>query len=505
MTGVRMKELIRTDHFVHRKSIRQIAKERHLARPTIRAALRDASPTVYTRGKPPHRPVTGPYVAIIEQILHDDQSRPPKQRHTSRRIYERLRDEYQFPGVESTVRRCVSQLRPKVPKVYLPLQFDPGVDAQVDWGTAIAILAGQQVTAHLFCCKLRASGACFVAAFPFERQEAFFEGHLRAFAFFGGVPRRLTYDNLKTAVQRILTGQKRGEQETFIAFRSHHLFESRFCTPGLEGAHEKGGVENLVGYARRKFLVPLPEVASFAELNAFLLQCCLADLQRTLPGRDTTIAADLAQERLQLLPLPAHAYECCRQLPVRADGYGRVAFETNHYSVPAEHAHLPLTLKAFVDHVEVVSRDKVLARHPRLLGRHQEVLDPLHYLPLLARRPGALEHARPIRQWQLPEVYDRYLARLQAHLPDGRGNKEYIRVLQLHRDFPPDAIEVAVELALEYRAYGYDALKSLLLQLTAATATPPRLDLSQREVLAAVKVGDFRAGQYDQLLAGGAR
>jgi transposase len=270
MTGVDMKERIRRDHFIEGKSIRQIARERRVSRHTVRESLKDASPTTYKRTKPPGRPVTGPFIAVIEQILKDDEDRPRKQRHTAKRIWVRLRDEHGFSGAESTIRPVVRHLRPKIQQAFLPLEFDPGADAQVDWGEADVIMAGHQVTVRLFCMKLPASGAHFVAAFPTEKQEALFEGHASAFEHFGGVPARITYDNLTTVVLKVLEGKKRIEQEAFIQLRSHYLFASHFCQPGILGAHEKGSIENLVGYARRNYLVPLPEVASYEALNAYL-------------------------------------------------------------------------------------------------------------------------------------------------------------------------------------------------------------------------------------------
>ncbi len=373
----------------------------------------------------------------------------------------------------------------------------------MDWGDATIMLAGKLTVVQLFCLKLRASGAFFVRAYPTQRQECFFDAHQRAFEHLGGVPARLTYDNLKTAVKRVLVGSKREEQEAFVVFRSHHLFDSHFCTPGVAGAHEKGGVENLVGYARRNFLVPVPEVASLDELNTALEARCVNDRQRRTQGSDSSIAEALVAEQALLLPLPTRRFACCRDMPVKADSCARVKLDTNYYSVPVEHAHKTLVLRAFADHVEVSTGRDVIASHVRSYGRNQEIFDPLHYLPLLMKRPGAFAHARPMRAWKLPDVYVRYHERLIAHVPEGRGTKEYIQVLMLLREFPAESVEVAVSLALEYRAYSYDALKSLLLQLEDPHIRPRPLDLASRETLAVVHVGEFRPAQYDRLVAGG--
>lgn len=496
-----MKERIRRDHFIEGKSIRQIARERHVSRHTVRQALKDASPTTYKRTKPPARPVTGPFIAVIDQIIKEDEARPRKQRHTSKRIWERLRDEHGFTGAESTIRQVVRQLRPKILQAFLPLEFDPGADAQVDWGEADVIMAGRATTVRLFCMALPASGAHFVAAYPTEKQEALFEGHASAFEHFGGVPARISYDNPKTAVRKVLSGSKRIEQEAFVQLRSHYLFESHFCTPGLGGAHEKGRVENLVGYVRRNYLVPLPEVASYEELNAYLLERCMADRQRIRPGSDRSIAMLLEHETAHLRPLPESRFDCCTRHPAKVNSYALVPHGRTRYSVPVEHVHKQVTLKAFVDRIEIVLGDKVIARHARHYGTPDDVFDPLHYLPLLERRPNAIHHAKPIRRWRWPEVFDRYWAKLREHVPDGRGTKEFIAILLLHRDHAAETIEVAMALALEDRIYSRDGIKSLLLSLEAPTNMPPTLDMANRQDLAGFSVGDFRNDQYNRLLS----
>lgn len=499
-----MKELIRRDHFILRKSIRQIARERHLSRKTIRSALRDASPTIYKRKQAPQAPVLGEFHSLIRQILTDDLTKPSKQRHTCKRIWERLRDEHGFTGAESTVRRYIGCVRPSLKGTYIPLEFDPGTDAQCDWGCADIILQGKQVTVQMFCMKLRASGAVFVCCFPHQKQEALFEGHVRAFEFFGGVPKRIAYDNPKTIVTGVLKGRNRVENETFKTFRSTHLFESFFCLPGEQGAHEKGGVENLVGYARRNFLVPLPEVDSFEQLNDMLLASCVRDQVRQMPGVGRSIGEMLAAEQSALTPLPEHRYLCCRRYELKVDSTALVSFETNRYSVPVAHAHKRVVLKAFVDRVVIVLGDQVIATHPRCYDRQQEIFDPLHYIPLLEKRPGAFLHAKPLRRWGWAPLLDQFHAKLKEYVPEGRGTREFIKVLGLHREYSAETIEVAVGLALEYRAFGYDALKNILSQLHAPPENHRPLEMCGREHLLEVVVGDFKPSQYDRLLGGGA-
>ncbi|MFQ5875216.1 MAG: IS21 family transposase [Dehalococcoidia bacterium] len=415
MLTVDRREEIRRAYYVDGKSIRRIAREGHHDRRTVRKALRDAGPPRYTLRQPRARPALGPYVELIDRWLEEDLSRPPKQRHTARRIYCRLVEEHGFRGGESTVREYVRKHRPRERSLFIPLAYEPGEDAQCDFGEGWIVLGGRRITAQVLCMRLCFSKIPFVMVFPHQRQEAFFEGQKEAFSFFGGVPHTIWYDHLSQAVKQTLVGRKPKEQEAFIAFRSHYLFDSRFCNPGE--AHEKGLVENLVGYARRNFLVPLPEVDSFQDLNAILRERCLAEAMRRLRGETLTIGELWVQERPHLRALPAHPFPCCRTVPVRPNRLSLVTFETNRYSVPVEHAYHSLFLRAFVHKVEITDGTRLIATHARCYEREQDILDVLHYLPLLRERPGALDHAKAFKTWTRPAVLDRYLEALRERLP----------------------------------------------------------------------------------------
>jgi len=502
MITVNEKERIRRAYYIEGKSIRQIQRETGHHRETIRKALEDGAAPRYTRQEPRPCPVLDPVKPIIQRWLDEDEARPPKQRHTAKRIHERLTTEYHFTGAESTVRRYVGQLRRQQRvQVFIPLDYPPGRIAQADFGQAQVVIAGQMLPAHLFCLRLGYSKQPFVTALPTQAQEAFFEGHVRAFNFLGGVPHVLVYDNLKAAVQRILEGRDREEQAAFVAFRSHYLFESRFCTP--HQAHEKGLVEGLVGYARRNWLTPPPECSSWEALNEYLLEKCRAEGDRRLRGMECTIGEALALERSHLLPLPPRPYPCCVVCPVQPNGFGLVTYQTNRYSVPANHVHEPLWLHAFVDRIEISNGRQVLAVHPRCYGREQDILNPLHYLPLLEQRPGAWEQARPIREWQQrwPAVYDRYLAALRERLPTPQATREFVRILRLHEDYPEALIAQALEQALAAHCYSADGVKQLLLRLV-EPGPPPPLDLNN---LAHLEVGPVvwpDVAQFDRLLSG---
>ena len=300
MLTVDEKEVIRRDYFILRKSMRQIARERHHSRKTIRKAIYDPGVPVYTQSKPRPRVIIGPFQEVIRQWLQEDKQRPVKQRHTARRIFQRLIEEYGYPDSERTMRRAVSALRGTVPDSHVPQTYAPADGGTFDFGEALVKFKGRETRVHLGCLCLDYSSHYFVCALPSERQEALFECHLRGFLYLGGAPGRMRYDNLKPAVHKILRGKNRQEQAAWVAFRSHFLFESEYVTPGR--GQEKGGVENLVGYVRRNFLVPLPEFDDYDSLNAYLMDCCDRDA-RERRRRDRTVAELWRQEQESLRPL----------------------------------------------------------------------------------------------------------------------------------------------------------------------------------------------------------
>ena len=494
MLNVDQKEQIRRAFFIEGKSIRKIARERHHDRRTVRAAIRDAGPSRYKLTEPRSRPVLGPYVAMIEEWLAKDQISPPKQHHTSRRIYHRLVEEHGYTGGESTVRDYVHNHRARQRPVFIPLAYEPGEDAQVDFGEAMVIMKGRPLTVQLFVGRLCFSKIPFLTASPNQQQEALFEGHDKAFDFFGGVPHTVWYDRMSQAVKKSLPGQRPEEQEAFIAFRSHYLFESRFCNP--REAHEKGLVENLVGYSRRNYMVPVPEVNSFQELTDLLRQRCLAEAGRRLRGETETIGEMWKQERPDLLPLPDHPFPCCRTVPVRPNRLSMVTFQTNRYSVPVEHASGVLLLRAFVDRVEITDGTKVVAIHERCYGREQDILDVFHYLPLLKQRPGAFDHAKPLKMWAHPAILDRYLARLRERLSYRAATMEFLRVMELCVTHSLDEVAVAVEQAMTLGSLGANTMAYLL----RANRTPREPAAVLASAPACPQVMDRDLSQYDRFI-----
>ncbi|MCI0398102.1 MAG: IS21 family transposase [Chloroflexi bacterium] len=506
MLTVKEWEQIRRAYHVEDKSLREIVRQTGRAFRTVKKMAESEEPPRYRRQESPQAHKLGPYKERIQELLAQNQQLPRKQRWTAPSIYRQIQADG-YAGAESTVRHYVGQVRKllKQPAVYLPLTFDPGGDAQMDWGEGDVILGGQQVTVQLFLMKLSYSRRTFMMAFSGQKQEALFAGHVAAFDFFGGVPQRISYDNLKTAVKEILQGRHRVEQEAFFHFRGYYLFESHFCTPGA--GNEKGQVEHSVGFNRRNFLVPLPEVASFAELNDYLLRRCLADDERQVDGQPNSIGQMWQEERGWLRPLPARPFDCCRTTTVTLNGYSQVQLETNRYSVPSDLACRELTAKLYPFEVKLYrpGESEPIAVHPRCYDKHQEILDPLHYLSLLAQRPGAFDHAKPVRQWRAawPSVYETLLAELRDKWPDGRGVREFIAILQLHRDHSQAEMEQAIGAALAHHCAHADGVRLWLTQLRQPSPTFPTLDLTDRPRLTGIGEQAVQAGTYDALLGGG--
>ena len=475
-------------------SIRQAAREFGLSRKTIRKMMQFSLPPGYERKKPVARPKLGPWLGIIDQVLVDDQTQPKKQRHTAKRIWDRLKAEHGFSGGYTVVKDYVRQARLRHKEVFVPLAHPPG-DAQADFGEALVVIAGSEQKAHFQCIDLPQSDDCFVVAFPCENTEAFLEGHNQAFAYFGGVPRTVLYDNTRIAVKEIAGDGERKPTEAFSGLQSHYLFAARFGRPGK--GNDKGNVEGLVGYARRNFMVPIPRAGSWAELNAQLLEECRKRRERKLWGHQETIAERFARDRKQLLPLPAAPLEACQKRTTRASSQALVRYETNDYSVPVEYGHRQVLLKAFVWEVVISCSSEVIARHPRSYDREGMIFNPLHYLALLEQKTNALDQAAPLQGWELPEEFVELRRQMEARLGK-RGRREYVQVLRLLETFSITEIAAGVRQALRLPAISFDAVKHLV--LCALEQRPPRLDLENYPHLPMAEVALTRAADYQVLL-----
>lgn len=493
-------ERIRKAYYVEGLSIRAISRQLHCGRDLVRKAVDHAEPPRYQLKEARLAPVLAAYKARIDELIAESEKQPRKQRYTGHKIYELVKAEG-YQGSEGSVHHYVSLQRQtrKQGKAYLPLEFEPGQDAQVDWGEVIAEIGGKRQTIQFFVMRLNHSKARFVVAFPFQKQEAFFEGHTQAFRFFGGVPRRITYDNLKTAVFQVLEGHNRQEQSAFVAFRSHYLFDSYYCTPAQ--GHEKGGVESDVGYAQRNFFTPILQAQDFAALNARLQQACRENMQRRVRGETQSVHDVWQAEQPAMLPLPTADYSACTSRAVKVNPYSQVVFETNRYSVPSEYAGKQLVLRAYPFRVEILSLSQIVAEHLRCFEREQDILNPLHYLGLIEQRPGAFEYAIPMRRWRKtwPATYENLLTALRESKPDGQGVREFIAILNLHRTHPENLVHQAVQQALEMGAPHLDGVQLCLRQLTSPATIPTSLGITHPRLL---EVGNqpLHLEQYNQLL-----
>ncbi|MCI0528561.1 MAG: IS21 family transposase, partial [Nitrospira sp.] len=458
-------ELIKTAFRVYGHSIRGIVRDYGHSRNTVRKAIRGVSPG-YERKKPMVNPVMDAYREEILLWLKSDLTAPKKQRHTAHRVYTRLVEEYGFSGAESTVRRYVRLLKIEAglykQEAFIPLEVEPGKEAEVDWGRAVVMMSGEKYPVELFCMRPKYSGKDFVRAYPHSRQEAFFDGHIHAFDYYGGVFPRLIYDNLSSAVLKVLRGKKRLEQKAFIAFRSYYTFQANFCNPGK--GNEKGGVEGLVGYARRNYLVPVPEVESFDELNELLLKRCLAHSHARISGKEGTIEERFEMERSSLLSLPTGEYPVKQLFSAEVDHYSTIKVDSNRYSVPTYYAGLKVDVELGVDRLSIYYNHRKIAEHRRAFGKGKWQLDPFHYLELLIRKPGAFEAARPIRQWRAfwPASYERLLDHFRHKNTHGKGTKEFIKVLMLLADHPKERVDQAILEALQLGLSDAASLQVLL-------------------------------------------
>ena len=488
-------ECIRTAHRVYGKNISELARQTSHSRNTIKKALR-GEPWGYKEREHQLFPVLGPFRPIIEEWLKNDQDQPKKQRHTARRIYNRLRVEHGYQGSESNVRRYVRVVQLDLGfdlagKVFIPCEPEAGQEAEVDWGTATAILGGEAVRLKFFCMRSKFSGKHFVRFYPCERQQAFFDAHMRAFEFFGGVFPVLIYDNLTTAVRKVLHGKRRLEQESFGKFKAYYSFSARFCNPA--SGNEKGGVEGLVGFARRNYMVPVPEAESLEALNEKILGHCLSYGSHKMAGRSESVAELFEKEKDHLLAAPKVAYSNIQSHEGRVDKYATVMFDKNRYSVPWRHAGRKVIILQHVDRVEIFSGGTRLAVHERLFANNKWSLFPEHYLELIAQRPAAFASARPIRQWQehWPQSLHLLLASFCRSQGDTKGIKDFIAVLMLYGTHPSSEVEAAVELALGKNLSNSDGVRHFLLFMGETTA--PAVPLANWQSLPAPDVAVYGA------------
>ena len=458
-------------------SRREAAEKFDLNFRTIQKILAHEEPPGYRREEPREKPTIGPFIPIIHEILEADKKSHHKQRHTGRKIFERLCKEHEYKGGITVVRDEIRRYRQRSAEVFMPLSHPPGW-AQFDFGECKAVYRGRLIKVMFCVMSLPYSDAFFCQAFPRECTETFQEGHRRAFDFFGNVPTRISYDNSKVAVSKcagVLFRGRRGQEPTreFRRLQSHYLYEHHFCQ--VRRPNEKGHVENLVAYARKNFMVPVPEFDDFEQFNAKLADDCLQDLNRKLRGKPGTKLELLEEEREVMLSLPSNPFEAHKVEKGQAGSLSLVRFDRNDYSVPTEYAHRNVTVVGLIDKVRIVADTRVVAEHVRDWEKENVHYEPVHYLGLLQRKPNSLDFGRPFEKWNLPESFSVLRRRLESDSASD-GRREFIKILRLLEKHKIGELGDAIERALDIGAMTVDVVRILLQEGRESPAKLFRLD-----------------------------
>jgi len=488
---------VRRAHFEDGLSGRQIARDFGISRDSVAKMLAYSEPPGYRRTAPVKRPKLDAFTGQIDQWLAEDKTQPRKQRHTAKRIFERLRDECGFGGGYTIVKDYVRARKRSGKEMFVPLSHPPG-HGQADFGEALVVIGGIEQKAYFFALDLPYSDACYVRAYPAANTEAWLDGHVHAFAFFGAVPRSILYDNDRCLVAKIMPDGTRKRTQRFSAMLSHYVIGDRYGRPGK--GNDKGKVEGLVGYARRNFMVPMPHFADWDAFNDYLEEQCRkrqADvLRRHKISIDERLKTDLAAMR----NLPAAPFEAYDLQSGQVTSTSVVRYRGNDYSVPVAYGHREVWVKGFVDRVLIGCAADVIADHPRSYDTGDMVFDPVHYLRLIERKIMSFDQAAPLQNWELPEAFAT-LQRLLKARQGKAGKREYVQVLRLLERFEIEVLHLAIRDALRMGAISFDAIKHLL--LCRVERRPPRLDLDIYPFLPRTNIATTSAASYMSLLAGG--
>jgi hypothetical protein len=466
---------IRLDHQELGLGVRALARKYKVHRRMVREALASPVPALRKAASPRESPVLDAVAPLIDAMLAEDLGAPRKQRHTFRRMWQRLADEHHVTVSYSYVcqyagpRRAQVEAGHRAAKAaagsgsgipglaavdgFVPQAKEPGAEAEVDFGPVTVVVSEEPAACHLFAYRLSYAGKGVHRVYASCAQEALLEGHVTAFEVTGGVPwRHIRYDNLKPAVLKVMKGRDRKEQSRWLAFRSWYGFEAFYCEPGIGGAHEKGGVEGEIGRYRRNFLVPVPRVRSLQELNERLAEADEIDDRRHIEFRQNTVAADFAAEREFLSPLPAESFGTGTVLWPRADKFARVSIGKCRYSVPAAMIGKAVRVKLTANELTIFDGSRAVAVHPRLAAAGAEHLILDHYLEIVARKPGALPGSVPLAQARadgsFTAAHEAFWEAARKRLGDGAGTRALIEVLLLHRRLAPASVIAGIEAAL---------------------------------------------------------
>jgi transposase len=510
-TSRRVKDVLTVDDYgaIRRarrdgKSIRQIAGEFEHSRNTIRKILKQAEPNPRASTRDRFAPLLGPVQEVIDQVLFDDETAPPKQRHTAAQLFRRLRDEHAYRGGYAQVQRYLRKHRRRHQETFIPLAHGPGQRLEADFGHIhVDFPEGRRLVPFLVTAWAY-SNAPFVLALPFERTEAILEGMVRAFEFFGAVPKEVWWDNPRTVATLIHRGRERQLQPRYAALASHYVFSPLFCMPAR--GNEKPDAEGTVKAVQKRFATPVPCVADLDELNTFFRNRCEAErdrVVRSLAG-PFTIKDRLAEDLASAAPLPRHRFDPCVIKPaVAVDKYQSVAFDCNRYSVPRRYAFEMVTVKGYVDRVVIVAKGQVVATHERSLAKPTMVLDPLHFLAALDRKPGALDHAPVFRDWKLPACFGGFRGELEGLHGAMSGSRRFVQVLQLLGEHPMSRVSQAIEACRRDQLHSAEAVIQRTRSLAAIEATQRHTEVDSEPFAARqVNVPLPDLSRFDQFLSG---
>ena len=477
-------------------SIRKASRQFGISRDTVSKMLEFSEPPGYRRTSARRRPKLDGFTDIIDGYIEGDKLVPRKQRHTSKRIFERLRDEHGFTGGYTIIKDYVRGHHQRHREVFVPLSHDPG-HGQADFGEAQVIIDGVQQKAHFFVLDLPHSDACYVRAYPRAVTEAWLDGHNHAFTFFGAVPLSIVYDNDRCLVARIMPDGKRNRTEAFSGFLSHYLIKDRYGRPGK--GNDKGKVEGMVGYTRRNFMVPIPSFPSFEALNIYLEEQCLKRQQDTVQGSKVSIGDRLKTDLAAMQDLPATPFDACHKQAGRVSSQSLVRYKSNDYSVPVAYAHRDVWIRGYVDEVVIGCGTETVSRHIRSYDREDMIFNPLHYLPLIERKIASFDQAAPLVGWDLPDELTKLHRLLEARMGKA-GKREYVQVLRLLDTVDMETLAAATRDALRLGAIGFDAIKHLV--LCRIDCRPAKLDLDIYPYLPKATVGTTSPSSYMSLIGG---
>jgi transposase len=484
------------------ESIRSIAQRLGHCQKSVSRAIQSQTgePLAYTRTKPVGYPKLGPFVALIEQILRDDESAPRKQRHHAKRIYERLKAEHGYSGSYYPVRRYVASLRQAHRETFMRIDHQPGRRMEFDFGQVQVDYPGGRRTTDVLSGVWTYSNCPFLMALPSQRTESVLEGMKSAFEFFACVPHEVWWDNPRAVTIQILRGRNRTLNPAYAALASHYRFDPLFCMPAR--GQEKSDVEQSVFALERRACTPVPQAKDLADLNRQLLAFCMAERERIVAHQTLRIGENFESEKMAAMPLPAHPFDACIRRTGLVDKYQTVMFETNRYSVPHTAAFAMVTVKAYVDQVAIVHKGAVVAAHRRGYGRHESFIDPIHFVAALTRKPAWLDHVPALRDWNLPASFEQLRQTLKDHHGPRTGDRHYIRVLQLLTRHPATRIDLAIGRLIHRPALTAELIAQTVDRLMLSDPAGPSIDIEQQtERIRRVQVPMPDLRRFDRLLS----